>query len=68
MELRYLPAGGKENALKLIPLAVEKLREDYRLNITEQRFQHFPGRELSFEEFLVMLIIEKDFVSRLGRL
>lgn len=65
MEIRYLNNLPKEGALAMVVAAVEKLTMDHGLNIRYGFFLQIFGRELTLEEFLVMMIIEKDVLLRM---
>ncbi len=60
MRLQYLAKLTPADGLALMARALEALRVDYDLNIKAGTFEAWPGRVLTFEEFCVMMILEKD--------
>lgn len=63
MDIRFL--NNLSKSLEFIEQGVIKLHMDYRKNIEENLFEAAFGRRLNFEEFLVMMIIEKDLQLKL---
>lgn len=66
MEMRFLNNLPKEVALGMVVDGLQKLTEDYALNIQHGLFLQLFGRELNLPEFLVMMVMEKDMALRHG--
>lgn len=60
MTLTFLSKIPTGQALALIQNSVEALRKDFRLNVEAGIFTADWGRELTFEEYIVMHMVEKD--------
>lgn len=67
MDFIILPQRAPAEVNDIIAGALEGLRRDHALNLAQGIYSGFPGRDLSFEEFLVMLMLEKDLQNRLIR-
>lgn len=64
MKMEFLPQIGGPPALDLILGCLESFRRDYQINVDLDLFQKWPGRTLTFEEYLTMIIVEKDLTIK----
>lgn len=64
MDVKYLASLPKDQAYAFIKDSLEKLKSDYDLNIRDDLFVLYWDKQFSFEEFLVMMVIEKDLEVR----
>jgi len=61
MILKHITRIPPDQAQEIIAGSVRSLKADWELNIANGTFKKFPGRDLTFEEFVLMLLIDKDF-------
>lgn len=64
MEMRFLNNLPAQERLGVLTLGLERLKADYALNLRDKLFEQIFGRVLTFEEFIMMMLVEKDFVIR----
>jgi hypothetical protein len=64
MEMRFLNNLPKEEALDMVVNGVQQLTKDHALNVRDGLFVQLFGRELTMEEFFVMMIMEKDIALK----
>lgn len=65
MNIKYLSRLPKAQALELIRGGLVSLRVDHQMNIDLGTFDAWPGAILNFEEFMMMLLLDKDFALKL---
>lgn len=65
MDFIVLPQRPPAEVRTLIENGLVSLKRDHALNLAAGVYRNFPGRDLSFEEFLAMLMLEKDLQHRL---
>jgi hypothetical protein len=64
MDMKFLPALGGPPALELIEGCMASLKRDYQINLDLKSFEQWPGRLLTFEEYLTMILVEKDLTLK----